>query len=101
MQIKAVALFALTLFSASAMADDGVCIPMAKLAKMSAEKREQGMTQNELLRGLIREGQLDPKSSTATFVANTVVWVYEENIPAKGAYKQMYEKCHKAFTKKR
>lgn len=89
------------LFTSSVMADDGVCKPMATLAKMSAEQRDKGMSQDTLLKGLVREGKLDPKDSSAPFVINTVVWVYEENISAKSAYKRMYEKCSKAFAKQR
>lgn len=87
-------------FSWNAMADDGVCKPMASLAKMSAEQRDRGMSQDALLKGLAREGKLDQKDSSAPFIVNTVVWVYEENISAKGAYRQMYEQCRKAFSRK-
>lgn len=89
------------LVTSNVIAEDGVCKPMATLAKMSAEQRDKGMTQDTLLKGLIREGNLNPKDSSAPFIINTVVWVYEENISAKNAYKKMYEKCSKAFAKQR
>jgi TRAP-type uncharacterized transport system substrate-binding protein len=95
------AILAIAFFAQRAMADDSVCKPMATLAKMSAEQRDKGLSQDTFLKHLVREGKLDPQDSSAPFVINTVVWVYEENVSAKSAYKQMYEKCRSAFSKKR
>ena len=74
---------------------------MATIAKMSAEQRDRGVSQEALLQGLVSNGKLDPRDSAAPFVVNTVVWVYEEGIPSKSAYQRMLEKCRKAFAKQR
>lgn len=100
--LKKILVLAVTIFlTSNTIADDGVCKFMGSLAKMSAEKRDKGISQDTLLKELVREGKLDPKDSAAPFVINTVIWVYEENIPATSAYKKMYEKCNKALAKQR
>jgi formaldehyde-activating enzyme involved in methanogenesis len=94
-------LLALGFPSTAALANDEVCRPMATLAKMSAEERDKGVSQDALLKGLVREGKLDPRESSAQFVIATVMWVYDEKVPAKIAYKRMYAKCESAFSKRR
>ena len=89
------------IFVSSAWADDGLCKTMAALAKTSAEQREAGVARDALLRRFVQEGKLEKGDSATPFVFNTVVWVYDENVPAKTAYRQMYDKCSKALAKRR
>jgi hypothetical protein len=91
----------LFLIVTSASADDGICKTMASIAKVSADQRDAGVERDALLRRFIQEGKLEKNDSAAPFVLNTVVWVYEEKIPAKTAYKQMYGKCAAALAKQR
>ena len=91
---------AMTLVS-SAWADDGICKTMATLAKTSAEQRDAGIARDALLRRLVQEGKLEKGDAATPFVFNTVVWVYDENISAKTAHRQMYDKCSKALAKRR
>lgn len=87
------------LFASSAWSNDSFCKPLATLAKMCAEQRDLGVSRDVLLRRLIIEGKLQAKDPSSEIAFNTAVWVYEENIPAKSAYKKMYEKCNKAVAK--
>lgn len=88
-------------FVSSAWADDAICKTMAAIAKTSAQQRDAGVARDALLRRFVQEGKLEKGDAATPFVFNTVVWVYDENISAKTAYSQMYEKCSKALAKKR
>ena len=99
MMIRTALFSCAVLFANGAVADDGVCKPLATLAKLTADLRDKGFSQEAVLIKLVREGKLDPNGESAPFVANTVVWVYEEKIPAQNAYKQLYAKCNRAFLK--
>ena len=94
-------IFSTLIFASSAWADEELCKTMAALAKTSAEQREAGVPRDALLRRFVQEGKLEKGDSATPFVFNTVVWVYDENVPAKTAYRQMYEKCSKALAKRR
>ena len=87
------AILSAPIFFSSAWADDGLCKTMAALAKTSAEQRDAGVARDVLLRRFVQEGKLEKGDSATPFVFNTVVWVYDENVPAKTAYRQMYDKC--------
>ena len=89
------------LFASSAWSNDSFCKPLATLAKMCAEQRDLGVSRDALLRQLIIEGKLQAKDPSSEIAFNTAVWVYEENISAKSAYKKMYEKCNKSLAKQR
>ena len=91
----------LCMTAASAMAEQGICKTMASLAKMSAEQRDAGVPRDALLRRLVQEGKLETGDAATPFVLNTVVWVYEERVPVKSAYKEMQSKCDAALAKRR
>lgn len=95
------AILSAPIFFSSAWADDGLCKTMAALAKTSAEQRDAGVARDVLLRRFVQEGKLEKGDSATPFVFNTVVWVYDENVPAKTAYRKMYDKCSKALAKRR
>lgn len=80
-------------------ADDSVCRPLAQLAVYAAVERESGKDQTQTFLALVKQGRIDPKSSTAEWAANTVVWVYQEQVSSKSAEKKMLTKCRRAFAK--
>lgn len=101
MRFLSLAVLAYSAVSLNAMADDGLCKPLAGLAKLSAEQRDKGVSQEDLMRSLARQGALDPKDPSAPFAVNTIMWVYEERISAATAYRDMLAKCTKAVGKQR
>jgi hypothetical protein len=100
MKILFAAIIVPMLVTFPARADESICRPLAQIAVHAAVGREAGKNQMEVFSAMVKEGRVDPKSSTAEFAANTVVWVFDERISSKDAEKKMLVKCRRAFSKK-
>lgn len=94
-------LFVLGALSASSIAygQQELCPPLAKLARAVAVERETGKTKEQTYLSMVQSGRIDPKSPSADFAANTVVWVYNEKVSSQAAEKKMLAKCRAAMKK--
>lgn len=77
-----------------------LCPPLAQLARAAAVERETGKSKEQTFLTMVQSGRIDPKSPSAEFAANTVVWVYNEKVSSQAAEKKMLAKCRAAMKKR-